>query len=258
MQTKINKEIIVKNFSRSAHLYDEYAHVQRRVADELITRIEQGNYSNILEIGCGTGYYTLLLKEKFDTARIKAIDLSGEMIEVAQNRLRDRGIEFTIVDAEMADLEDKYDLITSNAAFQWLNSPEASIGKFENALTDKGVFAFSVFGPSTFMELKESLKAVLAGDIFIASDKFLREEEIADMVKKYFHEVKISDHLFREKHATLAELLKKIKYTGTQGSGLNTKFIWNERLLKKIEETYLDRFGGITATYQVFFCEARK
>ena len=80
----MNKEIIARNFSRCAYLYDRYADVQKKAALEILGQIQDYSFSKILEIGCGTGNYTLLLREKFKRASITALDISRKMIEVAQ------------------------------------------------------------------------------------------------------------------------------------------------------------------------------
>ena len=84
---RVDKAKLIGNFSRHARVYDRYANVQRGVADALLAALPDGERKNIFEIGCGTGYYTRLLREKFRTARLKACDFSERMIEVARQKL---------------------------------------------------------------------------------------------------------------------------------------------------------------------------
>lgn len=70
----MDKSNIAHNFSRYAHLYDKYAGVQNQAALELVSSLKNNNFSKILELGCGTGNYTLMLREKFRDARIKAVE----------------------------------------------------------------------------------------------------------------------------------------------------------------------------------------
>ena len=77
------------NFGRQAAKYDRYAAVQRRLADELVRTLEQHpkNFDSILEIGCGTGYFTHLLRRAFPKARITALDLTPAILQAARTRL---------------------------------------------------------------------------------------------------------------------------------------------------------------------------
>lgn len=261
MKRCINRDILVRNFSKYAYLYDRHANIQRMVANALIDEVPCVAFANILEIGCGTGYYTNILKSRFKTARLKALDISCEMIKIAKQKLRDEHIEFMVRNAEAIEFYEKFDLITSNAALQWFGDLETALAKYKNLLTHDGVLAFSIFGPLTFKELSESLKDVLGGladrrNTFIESSNFLVKEDLMRILASHFTKVTIKELAIKERYASLTELLNKIKYTGTRGSGLNRSFLWAPGLLKRIDKLYKARFGGIETSYQIFLCKA--
>lgn len=258
MGCKINKDTVARNFSRYAHLYDKYADIQRLAAEELIKELPCNGITNILEIGCGTGNYTWLLRERFKDSSIKALDISKKMIEVAEQKFPEGKIDFVVVDAEDIDINGKFDLVTSNAAFQWFNNVEGAFARYKKALKKKGGIAFTVFGPLTFLELNQSLREVLGKNVSISSINFLEKGELDTILKRHFKEVWMKELIVKERHSFLGELLNKIKYTGARGRGTNGHFLWREGLLKKIEEVYNTRFGQIEATYQIFFCKAIK
>ncbi|PHJ38216.1 hypothetical protein P378_10315 [Desulforamulus profundi] len=84
--TFIEKEQIRKNFCRGASTYDQYAKVQKKMAQELSNKITAvgKEFREILEIGCGTGFLTELLAREFPRANILALDISPRMIKVAK------------------------------------------------------------------------------------------------------------------------------------------------------------------------------
>ncbi len=256
MECRINKNTVARNFSRYAHIYDKYADIQRLAAEGLIKELPSNGIKNILEIGCGTGNYTRLLRERFKDSSIKALDISRRMIEVAKEKFPEGKIDFILVDAEEVNINDKFDLITSNAAFQWFNNLERVFVRYKKALKKNGVIAFTSFGPFTFLELNQSLREVLDKDVSISSANFLEKGELNTILKRHFKEVWMKELIVKEKHSSFGELLKKIKYTGARGRGANGHFLWSEGLLKKIEEAYNKRFGRIEATYQIFFLRA--
>lgn len=158
----IDKRLLRKRFSKNAATYDEYARVQKKMAQRLIdeTKPKQRHPSaslNILEIGCGTGYLTGLL-QTFPQAAITAVDFAPGMIETAQKNIGNDRVRFRCEDIEEIRLTDRYDLILSNAAFQWLNHPERTVKKLGNALKKEGILCFSTFGFRTFQELHEAFK----------------------------------------------------------------------------------------------------
>ncbi len=253
----MDKETTVRNFSKYAPTYDKYADIQKRVASELLGLMREDGFRRILEIGCGTGNYTLLLREKFKNASLKAIDISGKMIDVASEKLKDKSIEFIVADAETVDIGVDFDCITSNASFQWFSDLEKTIKKYSAALKEGGTIFFSIFGPVTFKELNFSLKHVLK-DSSTAADDFMSKEEIEGLLRGNFKSVRIKEAFYEESFPCLKDLLHKIKFSGIRGNGMNGGVIFTPHALKELEKVYLDKFKRISATYQVFYCEGRR
>ena len=253
-----SKAIISGNFSKHARVYDKYSTVQNFSALRLIEEANGSSFGNILEIGCGTGNYTKLLREKFPKARIKAIDISGEMIKIAKEKLGNEGIEFIIADAENLKLEKSFDLISSNASFQWFENLEADLARYKEALNKGGSVLFSTFGPRTFHELHGSLEEFSQKNLSLEAGGFLVTQEIERILKRSFGEVRVKEKIYKEKYSSLRELLEKVKCTGTRGGGLKGEIFWTPRTMVSIEKIYMKRFGSIAVTYQLFFCRGIK
>jgi ubiquinone/menaquinone biosynthesis C-methylase UbiE len=67
---------------------------------------------SVLEIGCGNGTGTKLIKKYFAPKNITAIDLDEKMIELARKRNTDPSISYTLMDASTLDFPDEqYDAI---------------------------------------------------------------------------------------------------------------------------------------------------
>ena len=258
MRQKIDKRVVEKNFSRCANLYDEYSEIQSFAADELIKELPDHDFIRILEIGCGTGTYTRLLRERFNQARIKAVDISGSMIEAARRKLHAGGIDFITADAEEIELFEKFDLVTSNAAFQWFSDAAGTISKYENLLTDNGAMCFSTFGPLTFRELGIALEKAFCVQGPICASKFLEKKELEAVLKRCFGDIFVRERIVKRTYPSVIELLSRIKYTGSRGCGNDEKFLWLKRTVNEIEEIYRSMYGQIEATYQIFFCKALK
>lgn len=245
------------NILKNTRFYDKYANIQQAAASSLIKETGPVNISKILEIGCGTGNYTRFLTEKFDKASIVAVDKSKKMVEMARKKLEDKTVEFIVADAEGLELEMKFDLITSNAAFQWFRDFDGAMLNYKNALTANGVISFSIFGPATFRELGRSLKAVLGGHIKIDAADFLKKDEVEITMNRHFKSVTVKEEIVKETFDSLTELLNKIRCTGAWG-GIKNILLWKRDALKKTEEAYKSDFGRIEASYQIFFCRGIK
>lgn len=251
----MDKNILARNFSRHADLYDRYAGIQLLAAKELIGELPQREMGTILEIGCGTANYTLLLKERFKMADITAVDISGRMIEVARHKGGTEGVDFVVADAERLAFNKKFDLVTSNACFQWLCDSSRTMRRYSRVLTENGIILFSVFGPKTFWELDRSLKEAAGEDVAISSGKFQDKDRLKSLLDRYFRKNTVRELVIKETYPSLIELLNRIRYTGTRGSGIGNSILWKRRVLGRIEDAYCANFGEIAVTYQIFFCK---
>ena len=50
----MNKDLIKKRFAKNLRTYNENAKIQKIMAENLIKYLDKKDFSNILEVGCGT------------------------------------------------------------------------------------------------------------------------------------------------------------------------------------------------------------
>lgn len=127
----------------SSDQYLKFRHQRTQPAVDLAKRIADKNPCAVLDIGCGPGNSTSVLKKTFPKARIVGIDSSPEMIEKARASCTD--IEFRLCDIT-ADLEnlEKYDVIFSNACLQWVPGHRTLIPALLGKLNTGGVLAVQI------------------------------------------------------------------------------------------------------------------
>lgn len=79
----------------------------------------------ILELGCGPGNVTSLLKARFAESRIIAIDLAPNMIEIARKRLPD--VDFRVMDVrEISTLPPMFDAVMCSFCLPFLSKEDAA------------------------------------------------------------------------------------------------------------------------------------
>ncbi|MFH1798686.1 MAG: adenosylmethionine--8-amino-7-oxononanoate transaminase [Candidatus Omnitrophota bacterium] len=253
----MDKTIVIRNFSKSARDYDKHAKIQKKCAEKLVEyRAGRKKIESILEIGCGTGVYTGILREKYKQADITAIDISKDMIKNARKKNSKNNIQFIVMDGEEIDLPGKFDLITSNASFQWFSNFDNVLESFSKLLSDKGGLSFSTYGPDTFKELKKVIEIYRGRVQAISSSRFLPLDVLESSLKKRFKNVEIKKECFSASFSSLWEFLRDIKKSGARGEGLVGGVFLGKTAIKEMGEIYIKKFGKIRATHQIYFCRA--
>lgn len=276
----INKAQVQKNFSQNAITYDQYAVVQKEMARELLLKIRStGRYfRNILEIGCGTGFLTELLAREYPLAQITATDIAPEMIVVAREKLAVfSNINYFVADGEnlMVDnvsFDPSFDLIVSNAVFQWFTDYTAAFTQYHAYLEPGGYLIFSTLGAGTFKELYVCLKdgqkgksPCKLGDHIIHNKRepFIENKHLQKvMFNAGFQFAGVEEVTKMEYFNSSRYFLRALKMIGAHnylteelavqglGSGIFS-------LIKSYDAMFLDE-RGVPATYQCLFGWGRR
>ena len=262
----INKEIVKMRFSRSAKDYDAYAHVQKDMGDKLLEGVKkQKDIKTILEIGCGTGYITKALITLFPDAKITAVDIAPGMVEYTQSIVQSKNIKFICDDIEEITLTESYDLIISNATFQWFNALTKTLEKLIKALSPNGALLFSTFGENTFKELHASFniakrnlaleKDFSPGQSFCSAselEKICYSTLIYSSMKH--KKIKLTERYYYEYFKDCKEFLYSVKKIGASNAQnlSNTNIDLIKEVIKVYNKTF-QRGDKVLATYHSLF-----
>ncbi len=131
-------------FDWNSEQYLKFASERTRPAIDLASRLEARSSGRILDLGCGPGNSTAVLKKYFPAAEILGVDNSPGMIERARRDYPD--LSFRLFDAadSFRVLGDGWNVIFSNACLQWVPDHRALLVKLLDALTTDGELAVQI------------------------------------------------------------------------------------------------------------------
>jgi malonyl-CoA O-methyltransferase len=156
---EIDMKALKASFNKAAKTYDEYNFLQKHVGNELISRLDfiKLKPQRILEIGCGTGFCTSLLQNKFPEANIVAIDIAEMMVQRAKKKNHSNKIAYICADTHALPFANfTFDLIFSNLTLQWVIDLDKLFMKWLEVIKPEGSIIFSSFGKTTLQELQLS------------------------------------------------------------------------------------------------------
>lgn len=250
-------ETIHRNFSRSARTYDAHSLIQQRVGHRLLETLSPAHdVQRLLEVGCGTGAYTALLRSRFPEAEVVALDISATMIEQARLRPTCQDVRFEVGDITQGVAWGAFDLITANASLHWLDDLPVTLSLLAQALVPGGRLGISAFGPRTYWELAEVLHTLTPAVLVPVSRSFAQPAQWACWLRSAFDDVALRASDDVEIYPSLLSLLRKIKYSGTQGSSPERR-PFTRGDIQRLDACYRQRFGAIQATYETLYMTAQ-
>jgi len=141
--------------------YLTYADQRGRPFVELVARVGTATPSTVVDLGCGPGNLTTLLRDRWPDADIRGVDSSPEMIEKA--RVADPTITFEVADLRAwAGEAEPVDVLVSNAALQWVPGHLDLLPDLAKRVRPGGWFAFQV--PGNFGEPSHTIRTELAAE----------------------------------------------------------------------------------------------
>lgn len=257
----IDKYKVRQAFSLASTHYDELAHLQKKVGQDLLNKFAIEKTTKIVDIGCGTGFLTYDLLKKGMAQQVIAIDLAFSMLQTSRNKLeRFSSVQYICADAEQLPiLKNSIETLVSNLALQWCQNLSQVFNGFNEVLKKGGQIYFSTFGPATLQELKYSWQIV---DDFSHVNEFYSTEQLYDFLQQSgFQKILIDTKTYHSNYRTVIDLMQELKGIGAHNvlSGRNKKLTSKGQMQKMIDAYENFRTNGmIPATYEIFFVSAKK
>ena len=241
----MNKDLIKKRFAKNLDNYHANARIQEQMAERLLSFTDKKEYESILEIGCGTGLLTAKAAEKFSFSSYTANDIVEDCKKYIQ--AINPKINFISEDAEnfIKNNSKKYDLILSNAVFQWIENFEEFISELLNRLNTGGSLLFSTFGTENFREIYHVLGKTLS---------YKSVKDYKEIFKEYNPTIEEEIRILAFKSSK--DILKHIKNTGV--NALNETY-WTKTDMSNFEKGYNNFCSGSpTLTYNPIYIKITK
>ena len=137
-------------------------------AIDLANRITVRSPKKIVDIGCGPGNSTAVLKKIFNASYVLGVDNSQNMIDAAKEKHCD--IDFKLYNASrnLSTLGNDFDIVFSNACIQWVPNHQKLIPEMLNLLKSSGMLLVQ-----TPMNEASPIQLVLAE--MIKSEKWIKK-----------------------------------------------------------------------------------
>lgn len=257
----IDKQRVADSFSRAANTYDDSAELQRDVGSQLLSCLpEAKTIEVVLDLGCGTGFFTPALKQQYPDAQLLNLDLAQGMLKFARDHRPAANTHWLCADAESLPLADNsVDLIFSSLAIQWCENLPQLFAEIDRVLKPGGRFCFATLGPDTLHELKSAWQAA---DTYVHVNKFETASALYDALPATLAVAAFTEEPKVLRYQALKHLTDELKGIGAHNmnSGQQTGLTGREKVkrFKLAYEAQRMQDGYLPATYQVFYLVVEK
>lgn len=233
-------------------LYLKFDRERTQPAIDLAARIEIAEPRSVIDLGCGPGNSTAVLKARWPEADISGLDSDAEMLAAARLKLPE--VKWVQADAGAWQTDRQYDVVFSNAMLQWLPDHARVIGNWFGAVAEDGALAVQI--PINFNEpvhrhilevaddprwcdltnpAKRSLRASDPADYYEILSRL--SERIELWVTNYIHQ--LDGHV---------DIIKWMRGTGLRPYlnvlGADQKLEFEVELVSRIENSYPPQSNG--------------
>lgn len=122
-----------------ADLYLKFADERTRPAQELLARIAVARPHHVIDLGCGPGNSTALLRDRWPEAEVIGLDNSPDMIAAAGRDYPDG--KWVVADIGSWSEAASFDVIFSNAALHWVPKHRTLLPRLFQLVTRGGALA---------------------------------------------------------------------------------------------------------------------
>jgi len=244
-------------FSRAARDYGRYDRVQR----ECFRRLSAGLPGRALaaaDLGGGDGRLARDLSGRYPAAHITAVEAAPGMADTA--RRRSAGFDrVRIVERDLLDWTDStadtYDVVISNAVLHWLPAGAGIIPRLVRVLRPGGTLLLSIFGPGSYGELTQCLRAHHS-DHQTAAVSFLPLDQWSKQLRRLSSTTLEMERLRYIQHfPTLLQLLRSMKGAGVNaappGTSVPPGLAFSRRTITLYESWMRRTFKTVRASFEI-------
>jgi malonyl-CoA O-methyltransferase len=242
-------------FSRVAEHYDRHAALEQEVGRRLLERCDYHREppQRILDLGCGTGFGSQALKQKFRRAQVIGLDSARAML--GQMRRRSSLLKpLRPVCGDIAQLpfaNDAFNLVFSNLAICWLQDMSLLFDELRRVLRPGGLLLFATLGPTALTELRSAWATVDATAAAPALPDLL---QIGDaLMAAGFREPVMDMERITLRYPRFDALAQELEWTGS--SLLVSGWDGWRAVQQRLEEAFAPRLveGQFPLTYEIVY-----
>jgi malonyl-CoA O-methyltransferase len=211
---------IAQRFGQAAAIYHSQASLQRHCATKLLEVLDRWDVppGQILEVGCGTGFLTQGLCDRFPQHPLRVTDLSAEMLDFCQTHLQtgSGAVSFQQMDGEKLETEETYGLIVASFVIQWFRQPIETLRLWLERSQPNGILCLAFPTCHSFPEWRQMCEFL---HIPFTANDLPNPQDLLKGLSKQVQDSYLLEEFFHTSHQDAGDFFRGMK---SIGAGVNT------------------------------------
>lgn len=155
---------LARRYDANAERYDDVTAYNREAAQRLVASLPPGRYDRVLDVGCGTGFASLAMVDRFRSRHITGVDVSEEML--GRMREKFRSVDATQLELHVADVmsmpvaSSAFDAVLASMALHWFADRAGAIQAMTRTLAPAGILGLVAPGAGHDREYVDVLRSL--------------------------------------------------------------------------------------------------
>jgi malonyl-ACP O-methyltransferase BioC len=256
---------VARRFSRAASTYDQGAGLHRHVGARLLEILpdpDEVGRGRILEVGCGTGVLTGLIRQRYPDAMLCVMDVAEGMVSTVRERWgHDPAVEYVVSDVREFKTARPFDLIVSSSALHWAEPLGKTMATLKAVLVPGGGLYAALMVDGTLAELHGLRRQIAPGKMPVGRLP-TRDEVISAVEQAGFDLVSRKAEAILARYHSADDFFDTIHAQGLTSGAVSRAALPLSRtelnqLRKAYDETCRDPSGGVKASFEVLYLAAR-
>jgi malonyl-CoA O-methyltransferase len=255
----ISRASIARAFGRAASQYDQHADLQRKVGDELLSIIATEHVApDMIDLGCGTGYCSHMLRSRFPASQLLALDMALPMLQATRQQRLD-SCALLCADVQAIPLhENLFDLVVSNLTIQWCAHYEMLFAELFRIARPGAQLLLSTFGPETLREVKAAWARI---DTYVHVNEFVPLSAMIQHAQAAGFSCSFRTEVIQRWYRSMQEVGRELKGLGAYNMNRDqAKGFTSRKALAMAERVFAETAtdAGIAVTFEIFYLELKK
>ncbi|WP_449284919.1 malonyl-ACP O-methyltransferase BioC [Marinobacter sp. PE14] len=248
------KSDIARGFGTASGTYENASRLQRFMGNTMLQKFEfRQNHDpdlTVLDLGCGTGWFTRKFADFEQIESLSGLDLSPGMLEQARKKGPGK-ISWIVGDAEHLPLPDRsVDVIFSNLMIQWCDDPRAVLRECRRILRHGGYLMVSTLLDGTLRELQTAWQAADPGHQHV--NRFETDLALQAKVRAELPDAVVEERTIRLPYESPMALAGELRHLGAgfRGAGRRRAATAPGRMREMCRQYPKEPDGTIMASYE--------